>query len=292
VDSERPSTALRHLTGGYARYVLALMVAINFLNYCDRWVGSAAAPLIQTEFRLSDFELGLLGTAFLLVYAIAAVPFGYWADRGVRKTVIGVGVAVWSAATVLSGFAQSYLQLFLTRTLLGIGEASYYPAGTSLVSDYFPAQTRGRVMSIWSAGTALGIAVGFAGGGYVAEHFGWRRAFLFAALPGLICALLAFTLREPLRGAAEKVGPRLDLRGEPRGFSQPAAHTHAEGDDPVADVPLLRPGLTGLLASHRAPSSLRHDRERGQPGLGGRHRPRRSGGDPARRDRWRSPQPP
>src|SRR4030088_978464 len=184
------------------------MVAINFLNYCDRWVGSAAAPLIQTEFRLSDFELGLLGTAFLLVYAVAAVPFGYWADRGIRKTVIVIGVAIWSAAAVFSSFAQSYLQLFLTRTLLGIGEASYYPAGTSLVSDYFPAETRGRVMSIWSAGTALGIAVGFAGGGYVAEHFGWRRAFLFAALPGLICALFAFTLREPLRGAAEKGGPK------------------------------------------------------------------------------------
>jgi sugar phosphate permease len=210
VDSERPLTTLRPRIGGYARYVLALMVAINFLNYCDRWVGSAAAPLIQTEFRLSDFELGLLGTAFLLVYAVAAVPFGYWADRGVRKTVIGIGVAIWSAATVFSSFAQSYLQLFLTRTLLGIGEASYYPAGTSLVSDYFPAEARGRAMSIWSAGSALGIAVGFAGGGYVAEHYGWRRAFLFAALPGLVCALLAFALREPLRGAAEKVGPRLE----------------------------------------------------------------------------------
>jgi MFS transporter, Spinster family, sphingosine-1-phosphate transporter len=190
--------------------VLAVMVAINFLNYCDRWVGAAAAPLIQVEFRLSDFEVGLLGTAFLLVYAISALPFGYWADRGIRKTVIGVGVAIWSLATVLSGFVQSYFQLLLTRTVLGIGEASYYPAGTSLISDYFPAETRGRAMSIWSAGTALGIAVGFAGGGYVAENFGWRRAFLFAALPGLVCAALAFRLREPLRGAAEKVGPKLE----------------------------------------------------------------------------------
>ena len=185
------------------------MVAINFLNYCDRWVASAGAPLIQAEFKLSDFEVGLLGTAFLVVYALAALPFGYWADRGVRKTVIGVGVAIWSLATVLSGFVTSYLQLFLTRTVLGLGEASYYPAGTSLLSDYFPAERRGRVMSIWNAGTAFGIAVGFAGGGFVAEHFGWRRAFLFAALPGLVCAILAFTLREPLRGAAEKVGPQL-----------------------------------------------------------------------------------
>jgi MFS transporter, Spinster family, sphingosine-1-phosphate transporter len=209
VDSGSPPADKRSMARGYARYVLTVMVAINFLNYCDRWVGAAAAPLIQAEFRLTDFEIGLLGSAFLVVYAISAVPFGFWADRGVRKTVIGIGVTIWSFATVLSGFVQSYGQLFATRTLLGLGEASYYPAGTSLVSDYFPAETRGRAMSIWSAGTAVGIAVGFAGGGYVADHFGWRRAFLFAAVPGLVCAVLAFALREPLRGAAERVGPRL-----------------------------------------------------------------------------------
>jgi MFS transporter, Spinster family, sphingosine-1-phosphate transporter len=210
LDGELGAARPRSLARGYARYVLAVMVAINFLNYCDRWVAAAAAPLIQVEFRLSDFQVGLLATAFLLVYAVAAVPFGYWADRGVRKTVIGVGVAIWSVATVLSGFVLNYFQLFLTRAVLGLGEASYYPAGTSLVSDYFPAERRGRAMSIWSAGAALGIAVGFAGGGYVAEHFGWRRAFLFAAIPGIICAALAFTLREPLRGAAERVGPQLE----------------------------------------------------------------------------------
>ena len=195
---------------GYAAYVLAVMVAINLLNYADRWIAAAAAPLVQAEFRLSDLQVGLLGTAFLLVYAVSALPFGYWADRGMRKTVIGVGVTIWSFATVVSGFVQSYGQLFLTRTVLGLGEASYYPAGTSLLSDFFPAESRARAMSIWNAGTAIGIAVGFAGGGYVAEHYGWRRAFFFAAVPGLICALLAFTLREPLRGAAERVGPKLE----------------------------------------------------------------------------------
>src|SRR6202521_1198349 len=170
------------------------MVGINFLNYMDRWVAAAASPLIQKEFRLSDAQIGLLDSAFLLVYAAAALPFGYWADRGVRRTVVGVGVAIWSIATLFTGFARSFVQLFLSRAVLGIGEASYYPAGTSLLSDYFPKEQRGRAMSIWGAGSAVGIAVGFAGGGYVAEKFGWRRAFLFAALPGLVCALLAFTL--------------------------------------------------------------------------------------------------
>ncbi len=197
------------MTRGYARYILAVMVGINFLNYMDRWVASAAAPLIQKEFHISDALVGLLGTAFLLVYAVAALPFGYWGDRGVRRTVIGVGVTIWSVATLLSGLASSYFQLFLSRGAVGIGEASYYPAGTSLVSDYFPKEQRGRVMSIWGAGSAVGIAVGYAGGGLVADHLGWRSAFYFAAVPGLLFAFLAFTMREPLRGSMEKIGPAL-----------------------------------------------------------------------------------
>jgi MFS family permease len=195
---------------GYARYVLVVMVGINFLNYMDRWVGAAASPLIQKEFHLSDTLVGLLGSAFLFVYAFAALPFGYWADRGVRKTVVGVGVAIWSVATLFTGFARNFVQLFLSRAVLGIGEASYYPAGTSLLSDYFPKEQRGRVMSIWGAGSALGIAIGFAGGGYIAEKFGWRNAFFFAAIPGILFALLAFGLREPLRGSSESRGPALE----------------------------------------------------------------------------------
>src|SRR3982075_1540915 len=179
------------------------MVGINFLNYMDRWVAAAASPLIQKDFGLTDAQVGLLGSAFLLVYAVAALPFGYWADRGVRKTVVGVGVAIWSVATLFTGFARNFVQLFLSRAVLGIGEAGYYPAGTSLLSDYFPKEQRGRVLSVWNVGSAVGIAVGFAGGGYVAEKFGWRNAFFFAAVPGILFALLAFGVREPLRGSVE-----------------------------------------------------------------------------------------
>jgi MFS transporter, Spinster family, sphingosine-1-phosphate transporter len=185
------------------------MVGINFLNYMDRYVAAVAAPLIQKEFGLSNTEVGLLASAFLLVYAVAALPFGYWADRGVRRTVVGIGVAIWSIATLFTGFARNFFQLFLSRAVLGIGEASYYPAGTSLLSDYFPKDQRGRVMSIWGVGSTIGIAVGFAGGGYIADKFGWRDAFFFAAIPGILFALLAFGLREPLRGSVEGRGPAL-----------------------------------------------------------------------------------
>ena len=198
----------------YARYVLAVMVGINFLNYLDRWVASAAATPIEKEFHLSDAQFGLLGTAFLLVYAVAALPFGYWADRGIRKTVIGVGVTIWSLATLFTGFARGYPQLFASRAIVGIGEASYYPAGTSLLGDFFPKELRGRVMSVWNGGSTIGIAVGFAGGGLIAEHFGWRTAFYFAAVPGLLFAFLAFAFREPLRGSAEQKGPALAKTSE------------------------------------------------------------------------------
>src|SRR3982074_3714161 len=156
------------------------MVGINFLNYMDRWVAAAASPPIQKDFGLTDAQVGLLGSAFLLVYAVAALPFGYWADRGVRRTVVGVGVAIWSVATLFTGFARNFVQLFLSRAVLGIGEAGYYPAGTSLLSDYFPKDHRARAMSIWGAGSTFGIAVGFAGGGYIADKFGVRNALFFA----------------------------------------------------------------------------------------------------------------
>jgi len=193
---------------GYARYVLGVMVGINFLNYLDRYILPSVVTKIQAEFHLTDSQVGLLGSAFLLVYAVATIPFGIWADRGVRKTVVGVGVTIWSLATLFTGLARSYAQLFIARAVLGIGEASYYPAGTALLGDYFRKEGRGRAMSIWAAGTAVGIAVGFAGGGIVASTLGWRAAFYMTAVPGLIFAILAFGLREPLRGAAEARGPQ------------------------------------------------------------------------------------
>src|SRR5256712_6601479 len=224
---------------GYARYVLAVMVGINFLNYMDRWVASAASPLIQQEFHLSDALVGLLGSAFLLAYAFAALPFGYWADRGVGKTVVSAGVAIWSLATLFTGFARNFAQLFLSRAVLGIGEASYYPAGTSLLSDYFPKEQRGRVMSVWGAGSTLGIAVGFAGGGFIAEKFGWRSAFFFAAVPRVSFAQLAFGLREPLRGSMESRGPALQKTYD----ASPA--------QVLAPLP-----IPNLRATHRAPNLL------------------------------------
>jgi predicted MFS family arabinose efflux permease len=193
----------------YGWYALAVMTAIAFLNYLDRYILPAAAPLIQKEFTLSDGQLGALASAFLVFYALCALPFGFWADRGIRKNVIAAGVAIWSVATLLTGAAQGFLQLLGARALLGVGEAGYFPAGTSLLADYFPKEVRARASALWNAGTVVGIATGFIGGGIVAQALGWRWAFYGTAVPGLICAGLAATMREPRRGQAEPEGPAL-----------------------------------------------------------------------------------
>src|SRR3989441_4847760 len=192
---------------GYARYVLAVMVGINFLNYLDRYILPAVATKIQGEFHLTDSQVGLLGSAFLLVYAVATIPFGIWADRGVRKTVVAVGVTIWSLATLFTGLARNYVQLFTARAILGIGEASYYPAGTALLGDYFKKEGRARAMSVWAAGTAVGIAVGFAGGGGGGRKPRWGAAFFKTPVPGPVFPLLALGGRRPLGGAAPGRGP-------------------------------------------------------------------------------------
>ena len=171
------------------------------LNYADRYVLPAVLPKIRSDLGLTPLQEGLLGSAFLLVYAFATLPLGIWADRGIRKNIVGLCVGIWSVATVFAGITRSFVQLFLVRSVLGIGEAGYAPASLSLLGDYFPKGKRGRILSYWSAGTLLGAAVGFTIGGLVAEDFGWRAAFYVVGIPGLIAAFLAWRMSEPTRGA-------------------------------------------------------------------------------------------
>ncbi len=186
-----------------ATSVFWVMFAINLFNYLDRYVLPAALSKIQNEFGLSDTQAGALSTAFLLVYALSALPLSIWADRGVRKNVISICVAIWSVATFLSGLTTGFWTLFGSRALVGIGEAGYYPAGTSLLSDYYPRAARARIMSKWGAGSLIGLAIGFSLGGILAGSLGWRAAFFITALPGLFFAALAWRMREPIRGSAD-----------------------------------------------------------------------------------------
>jgi MFS family permease len=126
--------------------------------------------------------------------------FGALGDKRSRPTLIALGVAIWSAATVLAGFARTYLALFLSRAAVGIGEAAYGTISPSLLADYFPKVQRGRVFAIFFAAIPIGSALGYVLGGLVDQLWGWRAAFYVAGAPGLLLALLCLKLRDPPRG--------------------------------------------------------------------------------------------
>jgi MFS family permease len=186
---------------GQARTAFFILLVINILNYTDRSVLSAVQTTIQAEFGLTDSQLGLLSSSFLFVYGISTLPLGIWADRGVRKNIVALCVTIWSCATALGGLTRNFIQLFLSRSILGIGEAGYAPASLSLIGDYFPKEQRGRLLSLWSIGNLIGTALGLAVGGIVAEYLGWRWVFYIVGIPGLIAAFFVWRIVEPKRGA-------------------------------------------------------------------------------------------
>jgi MFS transporter, Spinster family, sphingosine-1-phosphate transporter len=183
-----------------ARYALALLLAINLLNYIDRQVLYAVFPLIKADLRLSDTELGLLGSAFMLCYMISAPLFGWIGDRVRRVGLAAAGLAMWSLATVGAAFARNYPALLAARTAVGVGEASFGTVSPALLSDYFPRERRGRVMALYMLAIPVGSALGYLMGGLLGQHFGWHSAFLIVGVPGLLLVLPVWFLREPVRG--------------------------------------------------------------------------------------------
>lgn len=184
-------------------YALIVLFAINTLNFFDRQILGAVGEPIRKEFGLSDASLGLLGTAFTLLYAFVGVPLGTLADRVGRKSILSIGVFVWSLLTAASGLAQNFWHIFALRLGIGIGEASCAPAATSLIGDLFPASWRAKALAIFMLGLPVGVALSFAVSGTIAKEYGWRAAFFVAGLPGILCAIAVLFIREPKRGAAE-----------------------------------------------------------------------------------------
>ena len=190
-------------TRAAAYRLLALLTAINLINYLDRYLLAPVVPAMRAELRISNAQAGGLVTAFFLVYMLAAPLVGWLADRYPRKYLIGGGVALWSVATWLSGWAPSYGWLLASRALVGIGEASYSCIVPALLCDLFPRQQRSRVLSVFYAAIPVGAALGYVLGGWVGTHFGWRSVFSVGALPGLVCSLFMLAVREPQRGATD-----------------------------------------------------------------------------------------
>ena len=183
-----------------ARYALAILTLINLFNYLDRWVVAAVVESIKKSLHLSDTQLGLVGTGFIIVYTLTAPLFGAFGDRRARPPLIALGVVVWSVATSLAGFARGFTSLFMARATVGVGEAAYGTIAPALLADSFPIERRGRVLSVFFAAIPIGSAAGYVLGGLVDQHFGWRAAFWIAGTPGLLLALLVMLVKDPPRG--------------------------------------------------------------------------------------------
>jgi MFS family permease len=190
-----------------ANFGLAILAFINLFSYLDRYVVSGVLESLKhSELGLSDTNLGSLMSGFLVVYTLLAPVFGALGDRRSRPRLIALGVACWSFATALSGFAVNYLTLFAARAAVGVGEAAYVTIAPSLLSDYFPVRQRGRVMAIFFCAIPVGSALGYVVGGLVDKHYGWRAAFFVAGVPGLLLAALCLLLRDPPRGIQDGAG--------------------------------------------------------------------------------------
>jgi MFS family permease len=190
---------------GRARLALFVLFSVNFLNYIDRYVLSAVAELIRKDFHLTDANVGTLGAIFMVAYMLASPVAGVLADRYPRRFFVGGGVLVWSFATVLSGLAGSYRSLLLARSAIGVGEAGFGGVAPTLISDLFPKEARGRMLSYFYVAIPVGSALGYVLGGAIGHHSGWRPAFFVAGAPGLLFGVLAFFMAEPPRGAGEGV---------------------------------------------------------------------------------------
>jgi MFS family permease len=200
--------------------VLGVLVLVYTLNFLDRQIVTILAEEIKRDLGVSDAQIGFLyGTAFAVFYALFGIPLGRLADLWTRRTLIAIGLSVWSLLTALSGFARSFAELAAARVGVGIGESSASPAAFSLLSDWFAPGRRATVIAIYSSGIYLGSGLGLLIGGQVVDRWdtawagaappfglaGWQVAYLVVGLPGLLLAVWVRTLREPRRGESEGI---------------------------------------------------------------------------------------
>jgi MFS transporter, Spinster family, sphingosine-1-phosphate transporter len=213
VSSRAADTRKNTIRSRSPNYVFTLLFAISFLNYMDRYVFVGASDTIGKELHLSLAQIGYVTSSFIIIYAISTIPLGIWADRSKRRDVVAVCVTIWSFATAITALTINFFSLFVSRAILGIGEAGYFPAGTALLSDYFARAKRSRIMSWWNIGQYVGILAGFGIGGALAGLYlgSWRLGFLITGIPGLLLAFLIWRVHEPRRNQADEEASQQEL---------------------------------------------------------------------------------
>ncbi len=184
------------ISPSYRRYLFTLLFLLYMFDYMDRMVIVSLFPHLKAAWGITDTQCGLLVSAVSWSILIFSLPASILVDRWSRKKSIGLMAALWSLATLACAFTRSFGSLFAARTAIGIGEAGYSPGGTAMISALYPKKQRARILGLWNASIPLGSALGIAIGGLVAEHFGWRYAFGLVALPGMVVALLFFTVKD------------------------------------------------------------------------------------------------
>ncbi|PLW70271.1 spinster family MFS transporter [Pseudohalioglobus lutimaris] len=199
----------------YAWYMTFLLMVLYMFSFLDRTIIVLLIEPIKRDLQLTDTHVSLLyGLAFAIFYTIMGIPIARLADSKNRRSIVAVGVLVWSAMTAACGLAKDFGQLFLARIGVGVGEAALSPAAYSLISDSFPEEKRARAMSVYTMGLYLGVGMALLLGGAViewvatmdtvslpvlGEMYSWQLTFVIVGAPGLVFFVLVMALREPAR---------------------------------------------------------------------------------------------
>lgn len=222
-EGERHSPWLKY-TSRQKVVFMAVLFLVGVSNNIDRNILGVLLPQIKLEFALSDTQLGLLsGIAFAFFYATLGIPIARWADSGNRPVILSVSLFVWSAMTALCGIVNSFWQLIIARAGVGAGEAGALPTAQSLIADYFAPEKRSTAMALFVLSGAVGYAGGLILGGYIAQHYGWRTAFLAVGLVGVAlapaCLLL---LKEPRHNMSSSLSREPAIEAFKALFKSPA----------------------------------------------------------------------
>ena len=184
------------MTKKHSWTIFWLLFLLYMFDYMDRIIIVSLFPFLKLEMGLTDAQCGFLVSTVYWSILLFSFPVSILVDRWSRTKSISIMAALWSMATLSSAFTRNFLQLFITRSLIGIGEAGYAPGGTAMISNMFPKEKRARIIGLWNASIPLGSALGIGIGGFVAQHFGWRHAFGLVALPGLLIAIAFYFVKD------------------------------------------------------------------------------------------------
>ncbi|MFZ1083734.1 MAG: MFS transporter [Terracidiphilus sp.] len=229
-----------------AQGTLLLLIALNLLNYIDRYISFGEVSLIQKEFHATDHQMGALATALFIFYMVAAPLTGWLGDRFPRKPLIIAGAVLWSMATLATLWVHSYWAFFVRQAFVGIGEATFGIFAPAVLSDFYPERDRNRILSVFYLAIPVGAALGYLAGGQLSFGGDWRRPFLICAIPGLVvAALFGVWGSEPERGSSDRVSVSINRSTVLGLFRNPAFLTATFG---LAALTFAMGGISAWIA--------------------------------------------